>query len=417
MKKIVIFMFISLILLSATAFGAYSGMEIHNSMERAFSWLDDNASPLGDGDSVASDYYVTAMSRANRTFDYNKYVKITKSKKIGTLDDAHRIIISNAACDGVFNETFIADYTYNANLSSTSDIAGALLSVFGGRYDVKSDSITADDIAVKLMSRQAMNGSFDGNVLTTCESIIALSFLEGKRYEAKGEYKTETYYYDVNNAILRGVNFLQSVRGVEGDFGSIKNTAYAIMALDSAGVDSDNDPGFLVDGKSPLGWLLSRQLEDGSFGEGYEDTAMAVCALVSHIRAMQGKADFFDVRSLDRTDNPDVYTEEINLSGTGLESDDSEPVKVVLTSEERATEAATEAAIEDIIGKEIREVEKNMEKTEQSKLQPVIIFVISITLVAAAVTFFILWRIGIRPKLLMRIIKKSNRDSEDDINA
>lgn len=397
MKKIALVIVAIFFLMSSVAYGAYTGQDIYNSMESAFLWINENTSPLGDGDSVESDYYVIAMSRANRTFDYNKYKKITRSKTPNTTGDAHRIIISNASCDGTFNETFIADYTYKKNFTDTSDLSGAILALSAGEYEVRSKEITINDMVARLLANQSQNGSFGDDVVTTCKSILALSFFEGHVYQVKGEYKTEAYYYDVNNAILRAVNYLQTVKDKDCGYGDIKTTAYVIMALDSAGVDCDNDAGFARDSKSTLGWLMDKQNGDGSFGTDTDDTAMAVCALVSHIRAMQGKADFFDVRSYDRIDSPDIYTEEINLSGTGLKADENaRAIEVVFRTDSEETQKPTEEPLDVSIDNEIRDIEKDMEKTDENNVKPLIILIASVIVMGIAVICFILWHAGVK---------------------
>ncbi len=411
MKRIALVIVAIFLLMSAPAYGAYTGQAICNSMEKAFLWIRENASPLGNGDSVESDYYVIAMSRANKTFDYSKYKKITRSKVPRTIGDAHRIIVSNAACDGVFNETFVADFTYNNKLADTSELSGAILALSSGRYEVKSNNVTIDDLVVRLLANQSSNGSFGSDIINTCESIIALSFFEGNMYQVKGDYKTEVYYYDVNNAILRGVNYLQGAKDEECGYGSIKNTAYVIMALDSAGIDCDNDPGFTKEGKSTLGWLLKKQNEDGSFGENHEDTALSICAIVSHIRAMQGKDDFFDVRSRDRIDSPDIYVEEINLSGTGLKKkENAKPIEVTLKKETTETETPTELPFEEMIGQEIRDVEKDIENREETKVLSVVFVIMVFVLVSIAVLIFIFWRVGMLSKILKKL--KNDRKKE-----
>lgn len=408
MKKIAVIFVAIIILMSTVVCSAYTCQSVYNSMDKAFLWIDENTSPLGDGDSVESDYYVMAMSRASRTFDYNKYKKITRSKKTKTVGDAHRIIMSNAACDGVFNETFVADVTYKNNFTDTSDLSGAILALCAGEYEVKGKETTIDDMVVGLLINQAQDGSF-GDIVTTCKSIIALSFFEGNVYQVKGEYKTEIYYYDVNNSILRAVSYLQGAKDAECGYGNIKNTAYVIMALDSAGVDCDNDPGFVKGDRSVLGWLLQRQNDDGSFGENKDDTALGVCALVSHIRAMQGKSDFFYMRSYDRIDSPHIYTEEINLSGTGLKKDENKkPIEVILKNEPIATETPTETTVNEVIDQEIRDIEKEIEIADENIVLPLIILSAGIVVVALAVFGFILWRIGVLHQIFKQI-KKDNR--------
>lgn len=413
MKKVALVIVAIFFLMSSAVYGAYTGHDIYNSMEKAFMWINENTSPLGDGDSAESDYYVIAMSRANRTFDYNKYKKITRSKTPNTTGDAHRIIISNASCDGTFNESFIADYTYENNLHDTSDLSGAILALSAGEYEVRSKEITIDEMVARLLSNQSQNGSFSDDIVVTCKSILALSFFEGNVYQVKGEYKTEAYYYDVNNSILRAVNYLQGIKNEDYGYGDIKTTAYVIMALDSAGVDCDNDPGFAGDGKSVFGWLIDKQNEDGSFGADTDDTAMAVCALVSHIRAMQGKDDFFDVKGYDRIDSPDIYTEEINLSGTGLKTgENTKAIEITFKTDEKPTEAPTEASLEEIINNEIRDIEKDMEKTDENNVKSLIILIVFIIVTGIAVICFILWRAGVKPNSIISFIRNKSSKKE-----
>lgn len=383
---------------SLTANAAHTGADIYTSMEKTFDWMDGNASPLGAAHSVASDYFVMALARANRSFDFGKYIKITSSKKNETVQDTHRVIMSNAACGGRLDQTLIADNTYNAKFDSCDDLAGAIIALCGGGYEVKSEHNSIDTMAAKLISNQLSDGSFDKDIVTTAKSIIALSFHSGKLYAVDGDYKDVVYYYDVNNSILRAVNYLQNSKNNDFGYGSIINTAYVIMALDSAGIDADNDLGFSANGKSLLGYLLEKQLSDGSFSDSADDNAIALCAMVSHLRAMQGKRPFFDFRSDDRLENPAVYVEDINRSGEGLKTDlmNAEAIKITFADENELAEekpVKTPLVVDDKI-----KYQQEEEQAGPSKAVSVILLCLCILTVSVAVVAFVIYFSGTRPR-------------------
>ncbi len=402
MKRIITILFLCVATLITPAY-AYTAQEVYNSMENAFLWVSENASPLGGGDSVASDYYVMALSRGNRSFDYNKYKKITLSRVPETSRDAHRIIMANAASDGYFNETFVADYTYRGKNDSISLLASSILALASCDYEVKDKDVTLDEMVVKLLSYQSPEGSFGGDVYKTAEAILALSHFEGNRYALVGEYKTEKYYYDVNTQILRGVNYLQGAKDSECGYGSIKNTAMVIMALDSVGIDAHKDAGFVRDGKSVLGNLLGKQTEDGKFSDVADENALAVCAVVSHVRAMEGKEDFYKLRGYDKIVKPSVYTDDINLSGNGFLDDGEgrQVIEIKLKDLEAPSEAPTkEPLINEEIEEEIDRFDTEDEDTEtDKKILPMLIIIFAIIIIAGAICIFVLWRVGMLKRL------------------
>ncbi len=378
MKRIAALICAFFVLFSSSVNAAYTGAEIYNAMERAFFWLDKNVSPLADTDSVAADYYVMALRRADRGFDYDKYIRITASKKPSTNRDAQRIIMSNAASGGVMDNDFVLENTYKADLKSASDIADAITALLSGEYEIKNTEL--DSLAVRLLSMQDIDGDFDNDVLVTSKSIIALSFMSGNCYIVKGEEIGEEYRYDVNSAILRGVDYLQKSKNDSFGFGSPKNTAYAIMALDCAGVDADNDPGFSDGEKSTLSALMNFATSDGRIGKIKEDTAISVCALVSHLRAMQGNTMFFALRAEDMPYNPNSYVEDINYSGQGLQTPTNNEIIVSLDDTDTPFRLETAPPIEE-------DARATGEKS--NKILPILVIIFSVVIITATIVWFV----------------------------
>lgn len=399
MKRITALICAFFVMFSSVCSASYTGAEIYNTMESAFAWLGNNIFPLGGTDSRAADYYVMALKRAGRVFEYNKYADITASRKPLTVSDAHRIIMANTASGGKLTDKFIAKSTHN--LKTATDIAGAITSVLSGEYKAKD----INKFAVALIEKQNSDGGFEDDTLVTAKSIIALSFLSGNRYIVKGEGMGEKYIYDVNAVILRGVNYLQNSKATDFGFGSVQNTAYAVMALDSAGVDADNDPGFSDDNSSTFNALISHQATDGGFGSD-DDTAIAVCALVSHLRAMQDNTMFFALRTEDMPYNPNEYIEDLNYSGQGLKVETQTDIEVSYL--QSGDDDATPFEISDI-----PPVDNDAYTHEQKplKIMPIVVIVLSVLILSAAVVWFVVYMLNIKP---MKKYHKKETEDEDD---
>lgn len=408
MKKIIALISAFFMLFMPSAGAIYSGAQIYGSMEQAFRWIDENVSPLGDTDSVAADYYVMAKKRAGDVFDYNKYIKITNSKTPVTIQDAQRIITANTAAGGTMPEKFVADCTYDCEFVRASDIAGAITALLSGEYKIESHKTDINRLAVGLLSMQNTDGSFDGNVLSTAKSIIALSFLSGNSYVAKGTEMGEKYRYDVNASILRGVNYLQNSKNDDFGFGSVMDTAFVVMALDAAGVDADNDPGFSDGVSSTFGALMSYRNEDGSFGTHPDDTAIASCALVSHLRAMQGNSAFYALRTEDMPYNPNDYIEDINHSGEGLKVETQE--EIVVSDINTKLEADTTEKPYELTAPVAAETEPYSAERKSTKFLSIVVIVLSVIVVAAIVTGFVVYVVYARSQKTYHTQKSEDED-------
>lgn len=409
MKRIIALICSVFVLLSSTVNAAYTGSEIYNLMENTFLWLYEDVSPLGDTDSIAADYYVMALNRVGKAFDYGKYIKITNSKTPTTNADALRIIISSTACGGRVSDKFLTANTYNAELDGASDIADALIAILGGEYKVKSHTDDVNRLAVRLLSMQNDDGRIGENVLSTSKSIIALSFLSGNCYIEKGGNIGEKYRYDVNSAILRAVNYLQNNKSEDFGFGNTQNTAYAVMALDSAGVDADNDPGFSDGEKSTLKSLIESSKDNGKIGKSDTDTAIGVCALVSHLRAMQGNSPFFALLTEDMPYNPDEYIDDINRSGEGLKIETQNEIEVIAKS--KISTDTTEKTYELSDMPPIDAETGNVVKKPIRALQVIIIGVSFLIIISIAV-WFVVYMLNV--KSIRKFHTKEPNDDDDD---
>lgn len=389
MKKTIVFLCAIFLLFNYTVNASYSGAEIYNHSEKTFKWISENVYPLADTDSVASDYYITALSRAGKAFDYNKYIQIAKSRQPVTKQDAHRIMIANAAAGGKHQDEFVADNTYLSEFTRAIDIATAMISLLGGEYRIESDTKGIDKMAVQLLEKQNADGGFDGDILSTAKSIIALSFMSGNCYIVKGEEMGEKYRYDVNSAILRGVNYLQNNKKENFGYGSAQNTAFVVMALDSAGVDADNDPGFSDGETSTFNALIKELNQDGSIGDDRDATAVVLCAIVSHLRAMQGNSPFYALRTGDMPYNPGEYNVDINRSGEGLKIETQDEIEIRM-SEIQINTAESQKEISTQVPVKAQTSELKPRETKFWLIIAVILItLVSITVITKCVVYFV----------------------------
>ena len=299
MKKTAICAAVSLSILSATvAYAGYSQAQIENSINNALSWQEEYASPGSTPGSMASDYFIIAMARMNKSYDFDSYARVAAAIDPSTKQDAQRIIMANTSCGHRFTASYVGMFTYEAELDTASDITDALITLDSGGYNIVDSDIDKNSMVSTLMTMQQSNGSFENNILSTAKAVIALSNYVNTVYELSAS-NGGTYSYNTNSSIDAALDYLSSNQQADGGFGSIMNTAYTIMALNSMGIDADNDERFQKDGNSGVGYIISMQNDNGSFQNSAEDTAIASCSLVSQLRSMQGKAKFFSFKSRD----------------------------------------------------------------------------------------------------------------------
>lgn len=412
MKRIFALISAFFMLFFCNAKAGYTGSDINDIAGLSFEWADKNIAPLANPDSVASDYHIMALKRGGKAFDYGKYISVTDAKTPKTIQDGQRMIMANTAAGGVLGDDIISKYTYGKEFTNTQDIATSLIAILSGEYSVKSDTTDINRLAVQLLEKQNSDGSFDSDVLTTAKSMIALSFLSGKCYVVKGDEIGERYRYDVNTSILRGVNYLQNSKNPDYGYGSVLNTAFVVMALDSAGVDADNDPGFSDGENSTLSALLKSCEEDGSFGGDKDSTAVALCAVVSHLRAMQGNSAFFALRTEDMPYNPDDYIEDINRSGEGIKIETQDEIEVSFTSQKLIKPSQNPYTLE---SHSPVESEPYTSQRRNGKSLIFIILVIVLVVVTAVLLAVVTYFVYIRPKKKFNY-KKAEEDEEDSQN-
>ena len=395
MKRIAALICAFFVMFSTSVSAVYTCNDVYNSLGKVLTWSENNIKPMDSVNTVASDYYVMALKRSGNVFEYIKYADASLLNQPNSIQDGQRSIMASMAAEKKQSDELVAKYTYNRELKTAADIADAITVITSGEYEIKSSKTDITRMVVTLLEKQDIDGGFDGNISSTAKSIMALSFFKGNCYIVKGENMGEKYRYDVNSAILRGVNYLQNKKNDDFGYGNVKDTSFVIMALDCAGIDADNDPGFSDDGKSTLQWLISHQSENGSFSNDVDLSAISACALVSHIRAMQGNSPFFALLTEDMPLNPNEYDGDINYSGKGLEIATQTEIEVLQKTAEPTEETApTPYAVTPV---EAIDRDIHIIQDKHSKLLPILVIILSIIVIVATATWFVFYMLNIRP--------------------
>ncbi len=307
MKKAAAAVFLMTAMISVSAKAAHTQNDLYTAAQAAIQWQESNAQPRVSPGSLASDYYIMALARLNMEYDFQSYAKLTSTLSPDN-DQAWQLrIMTNTVCGSKMTDSVVWAHTNNADLSFTSTLADAIITIDSGGYKPNEQSGQGPDsqrLVQLLLPKRQEDGSFDKNVLTTAKAVTALSPYTGITYQSEDNQ----YSYSTDDIISAAIDYLSGEQYSSGGYASVQETAYVIMALDSVGIDADNDPRFINSGNSPVSYLLSLQSEDGSFNSNANDNAYALCALASHLRAMQGLSRFFNFSASDAVAKPPAPT-------------------------------------------------------------------------------------------------------------
>ncbi|MCI8404966.1 MAG: terpene cyclase/mutase family protein [Clostridia bacterium] len=320
MKKRIIAALCAVMLLPA--FGVhvnaeYKESDLKNAVNKAIEWKDRNDSPHYSIGTNNSNLYITALKRMGKKYEYNTYLLGLDDVAAGyneenDASDMQRTALATLASGGeprnVGGRDLIADSTYYRDAAAPIDKEGvngyswALITLDSKQYAVPDWAAkNRNDIIVGILSHQNTDGSFDGSVYATASAIVALT-----PYAAtSGSYTItqietgDTFDISPRTAVHKALDYLSAEQLKDGDWGELRATAMAIIALDTVGIDADGDDRFTANKGTALEGLMSYQGRNGGFSaNGHnadgEATSIALCALTSHLRKMQGKARFFD---------------------------------------------------------------------------------------------------------------------------
>ncbi len=295
----------------------YKESDLKNAVNKAIAWKDKNDSPHYSIGTNNSNLYITALRRMGKKYEYNTYLLGLDGVAAGyneenDASDMQRTALATLASGGeprnVGGRDLIADSTYYRDAVAPIDKEGvngyswALITLDSKGYAVPDwASKNRNDIIVGILSHQNTDGSFDDSIYATASAITALAPYS----ETSGAYTVtqvqtgETFDISPKQAVDKALDYLSAEQLRDGDWGELRSTAMAIIALDTVGIDADGDDRFTANKGTALEGLMAYQGKNGGFSaNGHnadgEATSLALCALTSHLRKMQGKARFFN---------------------------------------------------------------------------------------------------------------------------
>ena len=294
-----------------------SESDIKSAIEKAIEWKADKDSPFYGIGSYSSDFYIMALNRMGKNYDYSRYLAGLDGVAAGygeehNASSMQRTVLATIASGGdprnVGGRDLVADgIYYRDNVSplgkeGVNGYSWGLIALDSKSFETPEWALSnRNDILAGILSHQNTNGSFDDSVYSTAVAVTALA----PYYETSGAYtitQNQTgYVIDLSpkDAVEDALNYLSAEQDKDGDWGDLESTAMTVIALDTLGVNADSDGRFVAKNGSAVDGLMQYQQKDGGFSTGKgksnsEATSLAVCALTSHLRKLQNKATFFN---------------------------------------------------------------------------------------------------------------------------
>ncbi len=317
-KKIIAFLCAAALAVPTLCVNAeYKESDLKDAVNDAIEWKDENDSPFYSIGTNSSNLYIMALKRMGKNYDYEAYLSGLDGIAAGygsehNASDMQRTALA-AMCAGgdaqnVGGRDLVADSTYYRDAAAPIDKDGvdgyswALITLDSNSYQTPDWAIKdRNSIIAGMLSHQNTDGSFDGDTYSTAVAITALA----PYYETSGAYtitQNQTgYTLDLSprDAVDSALNYLSENQTKDGDWGDLKSTAMTVIALDTMGIDCNEDDRFTARKGTAFDGLMSYQEKDGGFASGGnksdgEATSYALCALTSHLRKMQGKSTLFN---------------------------------------------------------------------------------------------------------------------------
>lgn len=294
----------------------YKESDLKSAVNEAIEWKNSNDSPLYGIGTDSADFYIIALNRLGKSYDYNSYLAGLDGVAAGygeesNASDMQRTALAVIASGGnpmyvggrdlIADSTYFRDSTAPLGREGVNGYSWALITLDAKDYETPDWALqNRNDIIVGILSHQNTDGSFDGSVYDTASAITALA----PYCETSGAYtvtQNQTgYTFDISpaDAVDSALKYLSAEQDREGDWGDLRSTAMSIIALGAMDIDADNDDRFTAKKGSAIDGLMSFKKRNGGFAMNNntadgEATSFALCALTSQLRYMEKKAPLF----------------------------------------------------------------------------------------------------------------------------
>ena len=417
LKKVISFMAILTVLLSALPFCVYANTDTESIINSTLLWKQKSCGVstnteltncLADNPSSTSDWYVIALSRFQKNnTDFTKY--LSKSSSTDNFVEKQRSAIAHiCAGDKSINVNSLAEQTIGK--LGIMSYAYGLIMIDCANIDTSYREKCIDEILNLKLSGGGWNltGKY-ADIDTTAMVITALS-----PYYKKSE--------EVTSAIDKSLEILSKKQQNDGGYSSYgvpncESSCQVLVALCSLGIDPKTDKRFIKNGNSVLYSILSYRLSDGSFSHSASQssneiaTVQALYSLVALYRfenndlplfRLSNKSFAFGSNSKNEADSPSLKKNSPNnseITETESNANNSKP-------EESQDEQINESINENDTPEQKAEINNNSSKPKKHDSGPnlkLYAYLIIITIFAAVLIYLIISRKFNRKNIILTL--------------
>ena len=340
---------------------------IHSKLTKAMTYLRDNVTnPVVN--TVGGEWSVLTMARYGNLSEETKQNYMTNLYRVleenkGVLDkrkytEYARVVLALSAL-GVdptnvngYNLLYpLADFQ-KVNWQGINGTIYALIALDSHDYEIPKlteedlqkgiEQTTRQKLIQKILEKQLSDGGWSLSGTEADADMTSMAIQALYTYVPKNQ--------EVKEAVNRAVHVLSEKQNEAGGFSSfgtenLESAAQAVIALSAFDVKLLSDERFIKNGKSILDYLLSYQLEDGSFKHTAEDekadamsTDQGTMALLAYERAINGKTALFDMTDvkLDGTEeetkeNVERFRKKIETLPTEIRIKDQQTIYALLS--------------------------------------------------------------------------------------
>lgn len=374
---------------------------IHSKLTKAMAYLRDNVTnPVVN--TVGGEWSVLTMARYGNLSEETKQNYMTNLYRVleenkGVLDtrkytEYARVVLALSAL-GVdptnvngYNLLYpLADFQ-KVNWQGINGTIYALIALDSHNYEIPKlteedlqkgiEQTTREKLVQKILEKQLSDGGWSLSGTEADADMTAMAIQALHAYVPKNQ--------TVKEAVNRAIHVLSEKQNETGGFSSfgtenLESAAQTVIALSAFDVKLLSDEQFIKNGKSILDYLLSYQLEDGSFKHTVKEektdamsTDQGTMALLAYERAINGKTALFDMTDVqmdgteeETKENVERFRKKIETLPTEIRIKDRQTIYALLSELDQMKKFTEKETFRAQLQEKLEEISEQIKIVEQ----------------------------------------------------